>query len=109
MSDDSSHQLPNKRFYHKDSSMGNKGKAPNQNSQGGVHTFERTRWPTCVKQHLSRCLARTDAFCSCGNKCHKMRDYPNIKERRKEVNQASVDPNAPKKNPSYGMESRKDN
>ena len=59
-SDDSSHQKPKKRFYNQDSSMGNKDKDPNQNSQGGGHSFKRTRWPTCGKQHLGRCLASKD-------------------------------------------------
>ena len=31
-SDDSRHQMPKKRFYTHDSSAGNKGKAPNENS-----------------------------------------------------------------------------
>ena len=37
-----------------------------------------------------------------------MRECPNIKAIGKEVNQDSLDPNAPKKNPSYGMGARKD-
>ena len=106
MSDDSSHKNPNKRFYHKDSSMGNKDRAP---TQGGGHTFERTRCTTFVKQHTSWCLDGTNGFFACGNKGEKMRDYPNTKERGKQVNQASEDPTAPKKNPSYGMGARTDN
>ena len=42
-SDDSSHQKPKKKLNNKDSSMENKDKAPNKNSQGGGHCFERTR------------------------------------------------------------------
>ena len=37
--DDSCHQQPKKSFYHQHSSIGNKDKAPNQNSQGGGHYF----------------------------------------------------------------------
>ncbi|XP_069147061.1 uncharacterized protein [Solanum lycopersicum] len=59
-SDDSSHQKTKKRFDHQDASMGNKDRAPNQNSQGDAHSFERTRCPTCGKQHLGRCLASKD-------------------------------------------------
>ena len=44
-SDDSSHQKPKKRFYHQYSSMGNKERAPNQTSQGGGHSFKRSRCP----------------------------------------------------------------
>ncbi|MFV1224530.1 hypothetical protein QML00_28225, partial [Klebsiella pneumoniae] len=58
---------------------------------------------TYGKQHLGRCLDGTDHCFACGNKGHKIRDCPNLKERGEEVNQASLDPNAPKKNPSYGM------
>ena len=36
-SDDSSHQNPKNRFYHQDSSIGNKDRSPIQNSQGGGH------------------------------------------------------------------------
>ena len=108
-SDDSSHQKPKKRFYNQDSSMGNKDKDPNQNSQGGGHSFKRTRWPTCGKQHLGRCLAGPNGCFACGNKIHKMKDYPNIEERGKEVNQASLDPNSLKKNSSHGMSDKKDN
>ena len=106
-SDDSSHQTSNKRFYQKDSSMGNNDKHQNKNSQGGGHTFERTRFPTCGNQHLGRCLAGRDGCFSCGNIGHKMRDFPNIKARGKKVNQASLDPNAPKNSP-YGIGARKD-
>ena len=72
---------PKKRFYHQDPSMGNKNKAPNKNSQGGVHTFERSRCATCRKQHLGKCLDGTDGFFVCGNTVQNMRKCPNIKER----------------------------
>ncbi|TMX03457.1 hypothetical protein EJD97_016155 [Solanum chilense] len=108
-SDDSSHKKHKKRFYHQDSSMGNKDRAPNQHSQGGGHTFERTRCTTCVKQHLGKCLSGMDGCFSCGSKGQNMRDFPRIKSSGKVVNQDSLDPNAPKKNPSYGMGARKDN
>ncbi|TMX03159.1 hypothetical protein EJD97_017995 [Solanum chilense] len=65
---DFSHQKPKKRFFHPDSSMGNKDGAPNQHSQGGGHTFERTRCASCRKQHMGRCLAGTDGCFSCGKK-----------------------------------------
>ena len=51
MSDDSSHQNHKKRFYHQDSSMENKDRAPNKKIQCGGHTFERSRCPTYGKQH----------------------------------------------------------
>ena len=89
--------------------MGNKDKAPKQNSQADGHTFESTRCPTCGKKHLGRCLAGTDCCFACGNEVHKMKDFPKINARGKEVNQASLDTNFPKKNPSYGMGNRKDN
>ena len=40
---------------------------------------------------------------------NKMIDFLNLKSRGKDVNQACLDPNAPKKNTSYGMGARKDN
>ena len=61
-SDDYSNQKPKKRFYHKDSSMGNKDRDPNQHSQGGGHIFERTSCPSCWKQLLGTCLAGTNVF-----------------------------------------------
>ncbi|TMW99951.1 hypothetical protein EJD97_001633 [Solanum chilense] len=70
---------------------------------------EGTRCPTCGKQHFGRCHSGTDGCIACGNKVHKMRDCPKIKLRGKEVNQAFLYPNAPKKNPSYAMGVRKDN
>ena len=56
-----------------------------------------------------KCLTRMDGCFACGYKGNKMRDCPNLKSRGKDVNQASIDPNAPKKNPSYGMGASKDN
>ena len=97
-SDDSSHQKHKKRFCHQYYSMRNKDGSPNQHSQGSGHTFERTRCH-CGKQHLGRFVSGTDGCFSCGRKGQKMRDFPNIKARGKEVNKASLDPNAPKKNP----------
>ena len=89
--------------------MGNKERTPNQNFQGNGHYFERTRCPTCGKQHFGRCLFGTDGFIACVNQGHKMRDCPKIKAIGKEVNQASLYPNAPKKNPSHAMGVSKDN
>ena len=89
--------------------MGNKDRAPNKYSQGGGHSYERARCPTCGKQNGGKGLAGTDGCFACGNKGYSMRDCPNLKSRGKDVNQASIDPNAPKKNPSYGMGARKDN
>ena len=61
-------------FFHLDSSMGNKDGAPNQHSQGGGHTFERTRCASSGKQYLGKCIAGSDGcFVSC-SKGHKMRD-----------------------------------
>ncbi|XP_069152784.1 uncharacterized protein [Solanum lycopersicum] len=99
-SDNSSHQKPKKRSYHQDSSMGNKHRVPNNNSQGNGHTFERTWCTSCGKQHMGRCLTGMDGCFACRNKGHKMRDCPNIKSRGKEVKQAPqgcLDPNVPKK------------
>ena len=50
-----------------------------------------------------------DGCYACGNKGHKIRDCLNIKSTVKEVNKASLDPNAPKNNLSYRMGARKDN
>ncbi|TMX03313.1 hypothetical protein EJD97_017051 [Solanum chilense] len=96
-SGNSSHQKPKKRLYHQDSSMGNKDKAPNKNFQKVGHSFERTRCPTCGKEHLGWCVAGKDVWFTCGNKVYKMRYCPNIKQTRKDVNQSSLDPNAPKR------------
>ncbi|TMX01695.1 hypothetical protein EJD97_023892 [Solanum chilense] len=106
-SDDSSHQKPKKRLFLQESSIVNKDRSPNKHSQGGVHTFERTRCDSCGKQHLGKCLVGTDHCFACGSKGHKMRDFPNIKARMKEFNkspQGGLYPNAPKKNHSYGWE-----
>ena len=108
-SDYFSNQTPKRRFYHQEYSMGNNYRDPNQNSCGGGHTFERRRYATCGKQHFGRCLFGTDGFIACVNKGHKMRDCPKIKAIGKEVNQASLYPNAPKKNPSQAMGVSKDN
>ncbi|XP_069150010.1 uncharacterized protein [Solanum lycopersicum] len=96
-SDDSSHQKSKKSNYHQDSSMENNNRAQNQHFQGGGHTFERARCPTYGKQHLGKCCTGTDGCFSCGNKGHNKMDFLNIKPRGKEANQASLDPNAPKK------------
>ena len=56
-----------------------------------------------------KCLAGTDGCFACGHKGHKRRDCQNLKSSGKDVNKASLDPNAPKKNTSYGMGARKDN
>ena len=69
------------RFYHQYYFIENEDKAPNKNSQGGCHSFERTRCPTCGKQHLGRCLAKMDGYFACGNEGHNMRDFPNIRKR----------------------------
>ena len=73
MSDDSHHQRPKKRVYPHDSSVGNKDRAPNQHYQGGGHSYEKARCPTCGKQHRGKCLTGTDGCFSCGHKVHKMR------------------------------------
>ena len=81
--------------------MGKKSKDPIQISHGGGHNFERTTCTTSGNQHLGRCLAGTDGCFSCGRKVYKMKDLSIIKAKGKVVNQASLYPNAPKKNPSY--------
>ena len=106
-SDDCSHQRLKKRFYPQDSSMGNKDRAPLQHSQGGGHSYERSRCPTSEKQHGDKSCRNGWFFCM--YKRHKMRYSPNFKSRGKDASQASLDANAPKKNPSYGMGARKDN
>ena len=80
-SDDSSYQKPKNRLFHQKSSMGNKDRDPNQHFQGGGHNFERTTCVSCGKQHLGKCLARTDGCFEFGSKGHKMRDCPRIKAR----------------------------
>ena len=74
-----------------------------------VIPIKRPRCLTCGKQHGGKCLARMDGYYSCVHKVHKMRDCPNFKSMGKDVNQASLDPNAPKNNISYEMGARKDN
>ncbi|XP_069154540.1 uncharacterized protein [Solanum lycopersicum] len=88
---------------------GKRPRAPNQHYQVGGHSYGRARCPTCGKQHGGKCLAGTDGCFACGHKGHKRRDCQNLKSRGKDVNKASLDPNAPKKNTSYGMGARKDN
>ena len=86
--DDSSHQSPKKRCYPHDFFMGNKDRAPNKYSQGGGHSYERARCPTCGKQHGGKCHAGTDGCFECVIKGHKMRDFKNLKSTGKDVNQA---------------------
>ncbi|XP_069147114.1 uncharacterized protein [Solanum lycopersicum] len=110
--DESIQPKPKKRFYHQESSMGEKDRVSNKNSQGGGHTCERPRCATCGKQHLGKCLVGTNGYFACSSKNHKMRECPKIKEKGKEINQApqgGLDPNAPKKNPPYGMGARREN
>ena len=82
-SDDSSHQEPKKRFFPQDSSIGNKDRDLNKLSQGGGHTFERTRCTSCGKKHLGNRLARTDGYVVCGNRVRRVRDFPNINDKGK--------------------------
>ena len=99
---ESSHAKPNRRFYDQYSSMGNKDKVSNQNSKGGGHSFERPKCTSCGKKHLGKCLARMDVCFACGSKVQNLR-VPNINSKVKGVNQSPLDPNAPKKNPLYGV------
>ena len=81
--------------------MGNKDRDPNKNSQGVGLIFYRSRCATCGKQSLGKCLIRMDGSFACNIKNHMMRDFPNIKEKGKQVNkspQGCLDSNAPKKN-----------
>ena len=89
--------------------MGNKDKSQNQHSQGGGHSYERARSRNCGKKHEGKYLAWTDGCFACGNKGHKIRDFPKVKARDNDENQDSLDPNATNKNLSYGMGARKDN
>ena len=86
--------------------MGNKDKVFTENSQGGGHSFYRSRCATFEKKHLGKCLASTDGCFECGKKTHKMRDFPNLKEKGIEVNQdpqGCLDPNVPKRNRFYAL------
>ena len=65
--------------------------------------------PYLLEATFHKSLAGIDGCFACGNNSQKMRVCPNVKARRKEVNKASLDPNAPKKNPSYGIVAWKDN
>ena len=97
--DEPSQPKPKKRFYHQEYSIGNKDIVSNKCSQVGGHTFERLRCAISGKKHLGKCFTRTDGCFVCGNKGHKMRDFPNLKEKGKNFNQYpqhGLDPNAPK-------------
>ena len=93
-----------KRFINQDSSMGNKDRVSNKNSQGGGYGYERPRCTSCGKQNLGTCLVGMDSLYGCGNKGHKMRDCHNLKAIGKEVNKdhhCVQDPNSPKRNLFY--------
>ena len=49
---------------------------------------------------MGKCFTRTDGCFVCGNKGHKMRDYPNLKEKGKDYDQTPSfpDPNSSRKN-----------
>ena len=47
-----------------------------------------SRCATSGKQHLGKCLARTNGFFWCRNEGHKMREFPNLKKKGKEVDQS---------------------
>ncbi|XP_015081381.1 uncharacterized protein LOC107025010 [Solanum pennellii] len=112
-SDESSQDKSKKRFYNQDSSMVNKDRASNRNSQGGSGgglSFERTGCTTCGKQHLGKCLAGKDGYFGCGNKGHNMRDCPVLKAKAKNTNkdpQDGLDPNSQKKNYFYMQQANK--
>lgn len=92
--------------------MWNKDRSSKKNSQGGGHTFERSRYATCGKKYLGKCLAGMNGFFASSSKNHNIRYFPNFNEKRKEVNQAlqgGIDPNALKNNPPYGMGTRREN
>ncbi|TMX00895.1 hypothetical protein EJD97_025727 [Solanum chilense] len=99
----------NKRFLKQDSSMGNKDRGSNKNSQEGGYSYERPSCTSCGKQHLGRDVASTDGCFGCGYRGHKMIDSPNLKEKVKEVNQAPhdcPDPCAPKRNRFYSLRAK---
>ena len=76
----------------------------NSNSKGvsgGGSTFDSYRCTTYGTQHLGNCIASTDGCFKCIKKAHNMRDFPTLKVKGKETNQAPQDgpnPNAQKKN-----------
>ena len=54
ISDEQGKPKTNKRFHHQEYLIGNKDRAPKQYSQGGGHTFLRSRCVTCGKKHLGK-------------------------------------------------------
>ena len=67
-SDEPSKHKSKKWFYNQDSSMVNKDRASNRNSQGGSGgglSFERNGCTTCGKPHLGKCLAGKDGYFGC--------------------------------------------
>ncbi|XP_015084156.1 uncharacterized protein LOC107027518 [Solanum pennellii] len=108
-SDESSQPKSKKRLYNHGSSLGNKDRHSNQNSQEGGYAYERPRCTSSGKKHLGRCLAGKECCFGCGNRGHKIRDCPNLKAKGKEVNQAphgGTDPNAPMRNHFYALEAK---
>ena len=85
-SDEPSQAMYKRKFDNQDSPVGNKDRVSNKYSRGGGHALERSRCTTSGKHHLGKCLARTEGCFGCGNKGQKMTNYPNLKEKVKEIN-----------------------
>ena len=87
--------------------MWNKKRVFNQDSQEGVHAFERSRYATFGKPHWGKCSTGKDGCFGYAKKCHKMRDCPNLKANEKEVGQApngGPDANYPRTNRFFVLE-----
>ena len=86
----------------------------NPKSQKGKGTSSPTKKSTCGKcgkKHMGECLVGTDKCFRCGKSGHKVMDFPIIKAKGKEGNQAQasgLSSVAPKKNRFYALRSRGD-
>ncbi|TMX00843.1 hypothetical protein EJD97_025840 [Solanum chilense] len=118
--DEPSQPNPKKRFYNEDPSMGNKDRTselkvipilvkacltgphdrPNDEASGARHTVSPGR------REARQFRVRVSGVARGVLRGHKMRDFPNHKEKGNEVNQAhhdGLDPNAPKRNHFYEL------
>ena len=65
----------------------------NPKSQNGRGTSLPTKKPTCRKcgkKHYGECLLGMDNCFGCGKSCHKVKDFPNVKEQYKGSGQAQA-------------------